>query len=186
MEFATINISQLNDFIFCPYSIYLHNIYAALDEEQFTDTPQRLGKYAHHSVDSGSYDTKKNHITGMMVYSQQFGLIGKIDQYFIESKKLVERKRKITTIYEGYKLQLYAQYFCLKEMGFLVERLTFHSMMDNKNYDIPVPDAPLEQWFADTLARIRSYQPSDAVAVNEKKCRYCIYAALCDKTTIDG
>ena len=27
-----IRISHLNDFLFCPYSIYLHNIYDAIDD----------------------------------------------------------------------------------------------------------------------------------------------------------
>lgn len=49
---------------------------------------------------------KKINITGMMVYSEQFGLIGKIDQYFMEGQRLIERKRTIKTIYDGYKLKI--------------------------------------------------------------------------------
>lgn len=30
-----ISLSMLNDYIFCPYSIYLHNVYANTDEEVF-------------------------------------------------------------------------------------------------------------------------------------------------------
>ena len=32
MEEDYISISTLNDFIFCPYSIYLHNVYMDADE----------------------------------------------------------------------------------------------------------------------------------------------------------
>ncbi len=32
MEEDYISISTLNDFIFCPYSIYLHNVYMESDE----------------------------------------------------------------------------------------------------------------------------------------------------------
>ena len=34
-----ISISQLNDFIFCPYSIYLHNVYMETDEGLYHATP---------------------------------------------------------------------------------------------------------------------------------------------------
>lgn len=186
MEFYSINISQLNDFIFCPYSIYLHNVYQALDDEHFHDLPQTKGKQAHHTVDSQSYSTKKDVLTGLAVYSERLGLFGKIDQYFLQEKKLVERKRTITTIYDGYKLQLYAQYFCLVEMGFEVEHLLFYSMTDNKSHPMPLPDDVIRVWFEGYLKKIRSYQPSQAMQeINPNKCRHCIYAALCDQTDLE-
>lgn len=185
MEHNVLNISQLNDFIFCPYSIYLHNVYQALDDEQFHDTPQVAGKQAHQTIDENTYSTKKTVLTGMMVYSEKYGLIGKIDQYFIQSKKLIERKKKIKTIYDGYKLQLYAQYFCLIEMGFEIEYLGFHSMDDNKNYSIPIPDDNIIEWFENHLYKIRHYNPNFGIQnINLNKCQYCIYSALCDQTTL--
>ena len=36
-----IAISTLNDFIFCPYSIYLHNVYMETDESVYHATPQK-------------------------------------------------------------------------------------------------------------------------------------------------
>ena len=39
-----ISISTLNDFIFCPYSIYLHNVYMESDEGLYHATPQTRGK----------------------------------------------------------------------------------------------------------------------------------------------
>lgn len=38
-----ISISLLNDFIFCPYSIYLHNVYMESDESQYHAAPQTMG-----------------------------------------------------------------------------------------------------------------------------------------------
>ena len=35
-----IAISTLNDFIFCPYSIYLHNVYMEADEGVYHAVPQ--------------------------------------------------------------------------------------------------------------------------------------------------
>ena len=46
-----IRISHLNDFLFCPYSIYLHNIYDAIDDHQYHDVPQIKGRMAHINID---------------------------------------------------------------------------------------------------------------------------------------
>jgi len=40
MEETYIPISTLNDFIFCPYSIYLHNVYENTDESLYHAIPQ--------------------------------------------------------------------------------------------------------------------------------------------------
>lgn len=47
-----IPISTLNDFIFCPYSIYLHNVYMESDDSMFHATPQTTGKIAHKTIDT--------------------------------------------------------------------------------------------------------------------------------------
>lgn len=39
-----ISISMLNDFVFCPYSIYLHNVYMDTDEGLYHAKPQTIGK----------------------------------------------------------------------------------------------------------------------------------------------
>ena len=41
-----IPISTLNDFIFCPYSIYLHNVYMKAGEDIYYATPQIAGNTA--------------------------------------------------------------------------------------------------------------------------------------------
>ena len=45
-----ISISTLNDFIFCPYSIYLHNVYMETDETMYHATPQTQGQMAHETI----------------------------------------------------------------------------------------------------------------------------------------
>jgi hypothetical protein len=42
-----IPLSMLNDFVFCPYSIYLHNVYMEADEDLFKAPPQIKGTIAH-------------------------------------------------------------------------------------------------------------------------------------------
>lgn len=58
-----IAISTLNDFIFCPYSIYLHNVYMETDEMVYHATPQTRGRSAHETVD------RKTASTGLTTYS---------------------------------------------------------------------------------------------------------------------
>ena len=45
-----ISISTLNDFIFCPYSIYLHNVYMDVDDSLFHAMPQITGRIAHYDI----------------------------------------------------------------------------------------------------------------------------------------
>ena len=55
-------ISTLNDFIFCPYSIYLHNVYMGGNEDLVLATPQTQGKAAHAAIDEKTYSSRKDEI----------------------------------------------------------------------------------------------------------------------------
>ena len=55
-----IRISSLNDFIFCPYSIYFHNLYENYEKQLYQDTPQINGTLNHSLIDSGNYSTSKD------------------------------------------------------------------------------------------------------------------------------
>lgn len=107
-----IPISFLNDFIFCPRSIYFHQLYGGSDESLYHSTDQSEGKEAHKTLDNKSYTTAKAVLQTLEVYSQKYGIGGKIDTYDQAKKLLVERKKKIKVIYDGYIYQLYAQYHC--------------------------------------------------------------------------
>ena len=181
-----IPITWLNDFIFCPYSIYLHTVYDALDVHAYHSNAQQKGRQAHQNIDASCYSTKKADVVGIDVYNDYYGISGKIDLYHSDQKLLVERKRKIKTIYDGYRYQLYAQYFCLKEMGYSVESLCFHSLVDNKRYFIEIPQGQWLKKFELTLQKLKQYDPKDPLSdINPKKCQFCIYRHLCDKTLID-
>ena len=68
------------------------------------------GTKAHEKVDNEQYSTRKNVITALDVYSEKYRIIGKIDIYDGDKRLLVERKKHINKIYDGYIFQLYAQY----------------------------------------------------------------------------
>ena len=76
-----IPLSTLNDFIFCPYSIYLHSVYMEADEDIYKALPQTKGTIAHQGIDMKKSSTKKGDIMSLPVFSDTFGISGKIDIY---------------------------------------------------------------------------------------------------------
>ncbi|WGK68196.1 type V CRISPR-associated protein Cas4 [Candidatus Haliotispira prima] len=182
MEQGYLSISWLNDYLFCPYSIYLHNIYADFSRDLYQDKPQRAGTIAHDSIDQQRYSTRKDELSGISVISTEFMLQGKIDLYKGRSRELIERKKKIRVVYDGYVYQLLAQYFCMVEMGYAVDKLSLYSMDDNKKYSIDLPDTARRADFAAHAERVRTYQPDMPLThVNARKCQSCIYHELCEK-----
>ena len=175
-----IQISKLNDFIFCPYSIYLHSIYESFHQHQYHRRPQKIGKLHHRNIDTKKYSSLKNKLQGTSISSQQYGLVGKLDILDLDTKTLIERKYKIHKIYEGHKYQLYAEYFCLQEVGYDVKKLAIHSLSDNKRYFIPLPDDKEIKKFLQTLNAIRNFKISTTkFTVTKNKCQHCIYRQLC-------
>ena len=178
-------ITWLNDFIFCPYSLYLHNIYNNLSDNSYYSSSQTKGRYAHKNIDDGNYSTKKDDLIGIDVINHKYGLIGKIDLFHKDKCTLVERKRQIKTVYDGYKYQLYAQYFCLKEMGYDVQKLKIYSMVDNKSYPIAMPVGQELEKFEKHIQAVKNFDLLDnTFSQNIQKCKYCIYSNLCDKTDL--
>ena len=181
-------ISRLNDFIFCPASIYFHMLYGETNTMTYQGAAQINGTDSHKAVDEGNYSTKKNIITSLDVYCEKYGLVGKIDIYDADKKELVERKRQIKTIYDGYIFQLYAQYFAMTEMGYEVKKLKMHSMIDNKNYKIKLPeeDEEMLQRFEKTIDDMKKFSLEDFQQKNKEKCQNCIYQPACDRGLVGG
>ena len=179
-------ISYLNDFIFCPISIYFHQLYGGLSTRLYQDVPQIDGKNAHEAIDEKRYSTKKSILQGFEIFSSEYNLCGKIDVFDIDSGLLTERKKHITTIYDGYVFQLYAQYFCLKEMGFNVKNMRFYSSDDNKVFSVKLPcdNEEMLNKFLKTIDDINNFDISNFNQTNKGKCLRCIYEAFCDRSMI--
>lgn len=60
-----IPISTLNDFIFCPYSIYLHNVYMDTDEGLYHATPQTKGRIVHETIDTKKASNRANDLQAL-------------------------------------------------------------------------------------------------------------------------
>ena len=106
-------ISNLNDFIFCPASIYFHKLYGSQDNLLYQSSAQINGTKAHETIDEKTYSTRKSAMMSLDVYSEKYGLCGKIDLYESDKKRLIERKKHVRQIYDGYIFQLYAQYYAM-------------------------------------------------------------------------
>ncbi len=181
-----ISISTLNDFIFCPYSIYLHNVYMESDEGIYHATPQTRGRVVHASIDKKTYSTRKSDLMSLPVCSERLRLIGKIDLYKQDKKLLIERKYQLKQIFRGQYYQLWAQYFCMQEMGYEIEQLAFYETSTNKMIPVSLPGKQEGMELRDFIQRFRSFSPDAAITVNTNKCAHCIYCNLCDKTDSDN
>jgi len=175
-----IQISKLNDFIFCPYSLYLHSIYDGFNSETYHARPQKVGKIHHESIDNATYSSAKRYLQGISVYSDMYKLAGKIDIYDFEKRALVDRKYKIKQIFDGYKYQLYGQYFGMHELGYDVDSLFLHSLSDNKRYEIDLPVGAELKRFNKLIRDIRAFYKNRVDPdVPIEKCQNCIYNSLC-------
>lgn len=177
-----IPISFLNDFIFCPRSIYFHQIYQGFESHVYHTDVQVKGKMAHLTIDRKKYSTKKDVLQGLPVFSSEYSLCGRIDIFDRKSGILTERKKRVKKIYDGFVFQVYAQYYCLTEMGYQVSKLFIYSMDENKNHPIPLPkDNPqMERNFKNLMEKIHSFHLEDKFSPNLSKCANCIYRNLCD------
>ena len=181
-------VSNLNDFIFCPASIYFHKLYGSQDNLTYQSSYQINGSKAHESVDNSSYSTKKSIITALDVYSDKYKLSGKIDIYDMEKQLLIERKKHISKIYDGYVFQLYAQYYALTEMGYAVQKLEIRSLDDNKKYKINLPDEDLlmknrfEGIEIDGETEEYAFDLNEFYQSNIEKCKKCIYEDAYDRS----
>ena len=182
-----IHISTLNDFIFCPYSIYLHNVYMESDEMMFHAEPQTRGRISHTTIDHKTYSNRSNDIMSLPVYSENYGLMGKIDLYKKKEKLLIERKYQLKHIYQGQIYQLWAQMFCMLEMGYAVEHLSYYEISTNRMIPVALPTENDKQRFSTFLQQFRTFNPANtSFPINPNKCRHCIYCNLCEKTNIDN
>lgn len=174
-------ITNINDFLFCPRSLYFGNVFRrSLGQDGFQQVPQKVGLASHKTIDEDTYSTRKDVLSGKMVFCEKYGLLGRIDVYDCRTQTLTERKWAVSAIWEGFKMQLYAQYLALKEMGFNVKFLKLHSKKDNKTYEVALPSEEDLFRLGEIIEEMRTFDFNAPFIPNEKKCNNCIYRELCD------
>ncbi|MFM1553034.1 type V CRISPR-associated protein Cas4 [Helcococcus ovis] len=176
-----ITFAELNDFIFCPMSLYFHSYYIDFDDSIYKSTFQTNGSYAHSAVDENRYSSRKNVLQGTSLYCEKYNLVGKLDTFYIDEGKLVERKKKVKQIFDGYLFQTYAQYFSLLEMGFKINSIEVYSIDDHKHYKIKLPyeDKEMFEKFESVINEINNFDYLNFNQTNIQKCKNCIYNPLC-------
>jgi CRISPR-associated protein Cas4 len=180
----TIKISYLNDFVFCPMSIYFHNLYDNLNKDIYQTSSQINGTNCHKTIDEKKYSSRKDILQSIDIYCNEFNVEGKIDVFDIPTGILTERKRKITKIYDGYVFQLYAQYYALIEMGYNVNKIRLHSICDNKTYNLLLPEQnpKMNQKFKNIIKEMHKFDYRKFIQKDCKKCLECIYEPICDRS----
>lgn len=153
------------------------------DETLYHATPQTRGRIAHETIDNKSASNRANDIMSLPVYSDKYHLMGKIDLYKRDEKKLIERKYRLKQIFRGQIYQLWAQMLCMQEMGYEVDSLAFYETSTNKMHPVDYPSAEDIKEFEEFLKQFHSYNPDDTITINRNKCTHCIYCNLCDKTS---
>lgn len=87
-----LNITALNDFVFCPASIYFHSLYGNMETRLYQATDQINGKAAHRTIDNQTYSGSA-FLQSLEVYCEKYNLIGKIDLYDKRKKQLIKFKK---------------------------------------------------------------------------------------------
>lgn len=156
------------------------------DEEIFHATPQTIGRIAHESVDKKSSSSLKNEIQSLPISSDELCVMGKIDIYRQNEKILIERKNNLKQIYRGQLYQIWAQYYCMIEMGYEVKKLAFYEISTNKMIPVDLPSETEKKELVSFIDEYKKYDPASSFHINENKCRHCVYCNLCDKTNLEN
>jgi CRISPR-associated protein Cas4 len=156
------------------------------EEELYHATPQTQGKASHGAIDKKTYSTRKDEIIGLSVYCNELGIAGKIDLYKAKEQLLIERKYQLKQIYQGQIYQLWAQYFCMVEMGYDIAQLAFYAISTNTTFPIEVPTEENKEELKNFIEKFKQFNPETPIIINENKCKHCIYCNLCDKIEVEN
>ena len=174
-------ITTLNDFIFCPYSIYLHEIYHHSKEETYHSGFQSKGKRLHDFIENNQDENDWKHA---FVFSERLKIYGKIDEYEPQEKELTEYKSTISIAFQGYYYQLWSQYICLSEMGIEVLKLSFYDFKQNQKIPVSIPTDSQIIELENHIKKVQRFDFNTDINVNPNKCMRCIYQNLCEKSEV--
>ena len=175
-----IPITHLNDFLFCPYSIYLHNVYQGAEDQAVKAAPQLSGTKAHKRKEESTPDGAL--MLSMPVLSEELGIYGIIDEYDPLGGVLTEYKNHINKVFEGQLVQVQSQAICLAEMEYTLKALRLADLSTGRTVPVRLPTEADRQRIKELIGRYKSWSPENRLEVNPAKCRKCIYSALCDKS----
>lgn len=156
----------------------MHIAAGEVAQSTYHDFPQIRGQEVHAAIDEKRYSNRKNVIQSLPIYSEELQVLGKIDTFSLDTNELVERKAKIRHVYEGYLMQLYAQYYCLLEIGYLPKKLALYSMLDNRKYPIAPPSLKEKLRLKAIISEMQKYTVKDMLEHECARCANNIYSPL--------
>ena len=157
------------------------------DGDVYTAVPQVRGCNAHKEVDNRTFSVDKDDVQNLKVWSETLELVGVIDLYRKAERHLVEFKYRVAeTLFLGQKVQLWAQYYCLSEMEYVVEKISVYETSTGKYHDVPLPGDEDKNVLQDLISRFRNFDLAQPYDINPKKCTHCIYCNLCHLTDYDN
>ena len=143
MEEDYISISTLNDFIFCPYSIYLHNVYMETDEGLYHATPQTRGKIAHETIDTKKASNRAGDLQSLPILSEKLSVFSyPYMKLTIRSVLLTTSRLILLTSLANYSQALIAYWYSMHqtqksrslEMPFTVKQISFTYSLQTSVY----------------------------------------------------
>ena len=176
-ETDSISISQIIDFIYSPQTLYNGTSYDTLMDDTYYEENIIQGKNIHKSIDLQSYSSSKKILQGISIGSAQYGIHGKIDLFDTVTNTLIERKRYAEEVQFSTKIQLYAQYVCLTEMGYTISKLEIRSSKNNKIFQAPLPSEFDLRYLEVLLERIRHVETS-VILRESPQSTHSIYQSL--------
>lgn len=144
----------------------------------YHETPQVQGELAHEAIELNRYSNRKNVLQNISIFSEELGIQGKLDTFDVATGELIERKARIRKLYEGHYMQLYAEYFCLLEMGYKPVKLAFYSLLDNKKYPVPMPTTKDKARLKEIVQEMQNYTSEKLLHHYCKNCDNNIYSPL--------
>lgn len=176
-EWGSIAITKIVDYLFSPQTLYNRLSYDSLEQEVYYSSRQKEGEFMHATIEDKSYSNRKKYLMGISVGSEEYGIHGKIDIYDKEKFLLIERKRITNRLSKLSKTQLFAEYVCMKEMGYRVDWLQVRSMKDNQSYTFS-PPTPADLMDLQRLIYHISHTPDHIIKLSSSQSDNSIYQAL--------
>ncbi|WP_288010265.1 CRISPR-associated protein Cas4 [Kyrpidia sp.] len=181
-------LSAIQHYSYCPRQYALIHIEQAWAENIYT----AKGRWVHERVDEEGAQSQDGIrvLTGLAVWSDRYGLVGKCDRVEIRGgiPFPVEFKfgRMKASIHD--ELQLCGQALCLEEMfGVAVPKGAIYHVQSRHRREVLLDDR-LRQLVLEIVAEIRGVNHRGVLppAVNDKRCNRCSLEPICLPDATDG
>ena len=86
-----ISITMLNDFVFCPISIYFHNLYQGVEKNLYQGKSQIAGTKAHEAIDNNTLSNSESFQDIENKFSKRFNQQDSVYIFIMDSRTEIKR-----------------------------------------------------------------------------------------------